>query len=35
MIKSTAGGLAAAFFLMLMALLAQKVWVGIKSGGAK
>ena len=35
MIKSTAGGLAAAFFLMLMALLGQKVWVGIKSGGAK
>jgi hypothetical protein len=35
MIKSTAGGFAAAFFLMLMALLGQKVWVGIKSGGAK
>jgi hypothetical protein len=35
MIKSTAGGLAAAFFLMLMALLGQKVWLNIKSGGAK
>ena len=35
MIKSTAGGLAAAFFLMLMALLGQRVWVSIKSGGVK
>jgi hypothetical protein len=25
----------AAFFLMLMALLGQKVWLNIKSGGAK
>ena len=35
MIKSIAGGLAAAFFLMLMALLGQKVWLNIKSGGAR
>jgi len=35
MIKSTAGGLAAAFFLMLLALLGQRVWVSIKSGIAK
>lgn len=35
MIKSTAGGLAAAFFLMLMALLVQKVWANVKVGGAK
>jgi hypothetical protein len=35
MIKSIAGGLAAAFFLMLMVLLGQKVWLNIKSGGAK
>jgi len=30
MIKWTVGGLAAAFFLMLMVLLGQKVWMGIK-----
>lgn len=35
MLKSTAGGLAAAFFLMLMVLLGQRVWANIKSGGAK
>jgi hypothetical protein len=35
MIKSTAGGLAAAFFLMLLVLLGQRVWTTIKSGGAK
>jgi len=35
MIKATAGGLAAAFFLMLLALLGQRVWVSIKSGGVK
>ena len=35
MIKSTAGGLAAAFFLMLLALLGGRVWLQIKSGGAK
>lgn len=35
MIKSTAGGLAAAFFLMLLVLLGQRVWLNIKSGGAK
>jgi len=35
MIKSTAGGLVAAFFLMLLALLGQRVWVSIKSGGVK
>ena len=35
MIKSTAGGLAAAFFLMLIALLGQRVWSNLKRGGAK
>ena len=35
MIKSTAGGLVAALFLMLLALLGQRVWVSIKSGGVK
>ena len=35
MIKSTAGGLAAAFFLMLLVLLGQRVWLNIKSGGAQ
>ena len=35
MIKSTAGGLVAAFFLMLLALLGQRVWTSVKSGGAK
>jgi len=34
-IKSMAGGLAGAFFLMLLVLLGQRVWVSIKSGGAK
>ena len=33
MIKATAGGLAAAFFLMLMLLLGQRVWSSIKKGG--
>ena len=35
MIKSTAGGLVAAFFLMLLALLGGRVWTSVKSGGAK
>jgi VIT1/CCC1 family predicted Fe2+/Mn2+ transporter len=35
MIKSAAGGLAGAFFLMLLVLLGQKVWQTVKSGGAK
>jgi hypothetical protein len=35
MIKSTVGGLVAAFFLMLLVLLGQRVWTSIKSGGAK
>jgi hypothetical protein len=35
MIKSTAGGLAGAFFLMLLALLGQRVWNNVKSGVAK
>ena len=35
MIKATAGGLLAAFFLMLIVLLGQRVWVNVKSGGAK
>jgi hypothetical protein len=35
MIKFTAGGLIAAFFLALLALLGQRVWSNIKSGGAK
>ena len=34
-IKSMAGGLAGAFFLMLLVLLGQRVRVSIKSGGAK
>ena len=35
MIKSTAGGLAAAFFLMLLVLLGQRVWQSIKVSGVK
>jgi len=35
LIKSTAGGLAGAFFLMLLVLLGQRVWASVKSGGAK
>ena len=35
MLKTTAGGLAAAFFLMLFVLLGQRVWQTVKSGGAK
>ena len=35
MIKTTAGGLAGAFFLMLLLLLGQRVWLNMKSGGAK
>jgi hypothetical protein len=35
LIKTTAGGLAGAFFLMLLVLLGQRVWVNIKSGGSK
>ena len=35
MIKAAAGGLAAAFFLMLLALLGGRVWTSVKSGGAK
>jgi len=35
MIKSTAGGLAGAFFLMLLVLLGQRVWTHLKSGGVK
>jgi len=31
MIKTTAGGLAGAFFLMLFVLLGQRVWASIKS----
>jgi hypothetical protein len=34
MIKTTAGGLAGAFFLMLLVLIGQRVWASIK-GGAK
>ena len=34
-IKSTVGGLAVAFFVMLLVLLGQKVWVRIKSGGIR
>ena len=33
MIKTTAGGLAGAFFLMLLVLLGQRVWSSIKKGG--
>ena len=35
MIKSTAGGLAGLFFLMLLALLGQRVWSHLKSEGVK
>jgi hypothetical protein len=35
MLKSTAGGLAGGLFLMLLVLLSQRVWGGIKNGGAK
>jgi hypothetical protein len=35
MIKTTIGGLFAAFFLMLLILLGQHVWQTVKSGGAK
>jgi hypothetical protein len=35
MIKAAAIGLFAAFFLMLLALLGQRAWLSIKSGGAK
>jgi hypothetical protein len=35
MIKSTASGLAAAFFLMLLVLLGQRVWQSIKVSGVK
>jgi hypothetical protein len=35
MIQSAAGGLAAAFFLMLLVLLGQRMWATIKIGGAK
>jgi len=35
MIKTTAAGLAAAFFLMLLVLLGQKAWSNVQKGGAK
>ena len=35
MIKATVGGLAVAFFLMLIALLGQRVWLSVKSGDTK
>jgi hypothetical protein len=35
MIKSTAGGLAGAFFFMLLVPLGQRVWTSVKSGGVK
>jgi len=35
MLKATAGGLFAAFFLMLLVLLGQRVWQTVKSGAAK
>ena len=35
MMKATAGGLAAAFFLMLLVLLGQRVWINVKSGVTK
>lgn len=35
MIKAAAGGLAGLLFLTLIALLGQRVWASIKSGGAK
>jgi hypothetical protein len=33
MIKATAGGLAGAFFLMLLTLLGQRVWLNVKGDG--
>ncbi len=35
MIKATAGGLAAAFFLMLLVLLGQRVWINVKNSVTK
>lgn len=35
MIKTTVTGLFAAFFLMLLVLLGQRVWINVKSGGTK
>ena len=35
LLKSTAGGLAAGFFLMFLALLGQRVWQSIKGGGTR
>ncbi len=35
MLKTTAGGMAGAFFLMLLVLLGQRVWANIKSGSTK
>jgi hypothetical protein len=35
MIKTTIGGLFAAFFLMLLILLGQHVWQTVKSGATK
>lgn len=35
MIKSVAGGLAGAFFVMLLLLLGQRVWANIKGGNTK
>ncbi|MBT8541003.1 hypothetical protein G6722_06625 [Polynucleobacter paneuropaeus] len=35
MIKTTAGGLVAAFFLMLLALLGQRLWLKTKNGSAQ
>ncbi|WP_071467510.1 hypothetical protein [Polynucleobacter asymbioticus] len=35
MIKATAGGLAAAFFLMLLVLLGHRMWINVKSGVTK
>jgi hypothetical protein len=34
-IKSVAGGSAITFFLMLLVLLGQRIWINVKSSGAK
>jgi hypothetical protein len=33
MIKTALGGLAGAFFLMLLVLLGQRMWVNVRDGG--
>lgn len=35
MLKSAAGGIAVAFFIMFLVLLGQRMWASVKSGGVK